>query len=234
MSDIEHKDSQVELVNRFFSGTGSSYDFIVNALTLGIDRQWKRTIVSHIPRGSKRIVDLACGTGIFSLTLAQHFPKATIVGVELRDEYLQFARRKAAEQKVSNVEFILSRAEDYRSTEPCDCVVSSYLAKYADLSVLIPRSKGMLKDGGLLLMHDFTFPPKKYLVAIFKLYFWFLQRVGSFIFPAWKEIFYGLPRLIEDTRWLEELPEILKTEGFHDIQTQHLTVYGAAIIMARK
>ena len=189
--------------------------------------------MNHIPQGARRIVDLACGTGISSLTLAQHFPEATIVGVELRDEYLQIARRKAAEQNVSNVEFILSRAEDYRSTESCDCVVSSYLAKYADLPVLIPASKGMLKDGGLLLMHDFTFPPKGYLVAIFKLYFWFLQRVGSFVFPVWKEIFYGLPQLIEETRWLEELPAVLKAEGFHDIQTQHLTVYGAAIILAR-
>lgn len=234
MSESNEQDTRVELVNRFFVGTGSSYDFIVNALTLGIDRRWKRTIVNHIPKASRRIVDLACGTGISTLTLAQRFPEATIVGVELRDEYLQVARKKAVEQKIPNVEFVLSRAEDYRSSAVCDCVVSSYLAKYADLSVLIPASKNMLKEGGLLLMHDFTFPPKGYLVALFKLYFWFLQRVGTLVFPVWKEIFYGLPRLIEETRWLEELPEVLKAEGFHDIRTEHLTVYGAAIIMARK
>ncbi len=234
MTDRAHNDNRLELVHRFFSGTGSSYDFIVHACTLGFDGRWKRTLVSHIPPGSKRIVDLACGTGIFSLTLARQFPNAKIVGVELREEYLQFAREKAAEQQVTNVEFVLSRAEDYRSTELCDCVVSSYLAKYADLPALIPLSKDMLRDDGVLLMHDFTYPPKAYLVSIFKLYFWFLQRIGSRIFPAWKEIFYGLPRLIEETGWLEELPEVLKAEGFQDIHTQHLTVYGAAIIKARK
>ncbi|MBA3967075.1 MAG: class I SAM-dependent methyltransferase [Nitrospirales bacterium] len=227
-------DPKLELVHRFFSGTGDSYDSMVNYATFGIDSLWKRRMVNLIPYGSKRILDLACGTGISTRTIAKRFPDARVVGVELRDEYLGIARQKAQEIGKPNMEFVLSRAEDYRSDESFDCVSSSYLAKYADLKRLIPSLKDLLKPDGLLIMHDFTFPPKPYLVWIFRLYFKILQRVGSPIFPAWREIFYGLPRLIEETRWVPELRAELEHHGFRDLHLEYLTMYGSAIMTARK
>lgn len=227
-------DSKLELVHRFFSGTGGSYDSMVNYATFGIDSLWKRRMVNLIPYGSKRIMDLACGTGISTRTIAKRFPDAHVVGVELRDEYLGIARKKVQEIGNPNMEFVLSRAEDYRSGEFFDCVSSSYLAKYADLKRLIPSLKDILKPDGLLIMHDFTFPPKAYLVWIFRLYFKILQRVGSPIFPAWREIFYGLPRLIEETRWVPELRAELEKHGFRDLHLEYLTMYGSAIMTARK
>lgn len=227
-------DPKLELVHRFFSGTGGSYDSMVKYATFGIDSLWKRRMVHLIPCGSKRILDLACGTGISTRTIAKRFPDAHVVGVELRDEYLGIARQKAQEIGNHNMEFVLSRAEDYRSGESFDCVSSSYLAKYADLKILIPSLKDLLKPDGLLIMHDFTFPPKAYLVWIFRLYFKILQRVGSPIFPAWREIFYGLPRLIEETQWVPELRAELEKHGFRDLHLEYLTMYGSAIMTARK
>lgn len=228
------RDPKLELVHRFFSGTGGSYDSMVNYATFGIDSLWKRRMVNLIPPHSTRVLDLACGTGISTRTIATRFPNSTVVGVELRDEYLDIARKKAQALGLRNMEFVLSRAEDYRSDEPFDCVSSSYLAKYAELDVLIPSLKEMLKPDGLLIMHDFTFPPKTYLVWIFRLYFKMLQLVGSPLFPAWREIFYGLPRLIEQTRWVPELLAELETHGFRDIRCEYLTLYGSAIVTARK
>src|SRR5918992_5533695 len=149
-------DPRLALVERFFRGTGTTYDAVVNVATFGIDRLWKRRIVSQIPAGAERILDLACGTGISTLAIARRFPDSRIVGVELRDEYLELAREKLRRGDVRNVELVLSRAEDYRSSEPFDCISSSYLAKYADLPLLVRNCGGMLKEGGVLLMHDFT------------------------------------------------------------------------------
>ncbi len=143
------EDPRLELVERFFRGTGNTYDLVVNAATFGIDRSWKRRLVELIPAGATRILDLACGTGISTAAIARRFPGAQIVGVELREEYLAIARRK-----LPNVELILSRAEDYRSAAAFDCITSSYLAKYADLARLVPQCREMLREGGVLLMHD--------------------------------------------------------------------------------
>jgi demethylmenaquinone methyltransferase/2-methoxy-6-polyprenyl-1,4-benzoquinol methylase len=50
--------------------------------------------------------------------------------------------------------------------------------------------------------------------------------------PAWRNIFYGLPRLIEETRWVKELPEALKQEGFQNIRLDYLTLSGSALLTA--
>lgn len=207
---------------------------MVNFATFGIDRRWKRRIVDLIPPNSTRVLDLACGTGISTFAIANRYPNCHVVGVELRDEYLQIARQKVHKFRIRNVELVLCRAEDYQSGEPFDCITSSYLAKYADLKRLTRNTKKMLKKGGLLLMHDFTYPPKAYLVWIWRFYFKTLQLMGSRLFPAWREIYYGLPALIQETRWVPELKEALGENGFKDIQIEYLMAYGSAVVTGRK
>lgn len=226
-------DPRLALIERLFDGTGSTYDFMVNAATFGIDRLWKRRIVELIPAGAKRILDLACGTGISTLAIARGFPASSIVGVELREEYLAIARAKMQRLKLDRVELVLSRAEDYRAAEPFDCICSSYLAKYADLPLLVRNCRAMLNPGGVVVMHDFTFPPKRYLVCVWRLYFRLLQTVGGAFYPSWREIYHGLPRLIEKTRWLPELQQALSENGFAAVRTDYLTAYGSAIVSAR-
>ena len=227
-------DPRLDLVERFFQGTGSSYDFMVNAATFGIDRLWKRRIVQLIPPGARRVADLACGTGISTLAIARRLPHCQVVGVELRDEYLAIAREKVRRQRLANVELVLSRAEDYRSQARFDCISSSYLAKYAELPRLVGNAWDMLEPGGVFLMHDFTYPPKPWLVSIWRLYFKVLQRLGSPLFPAWREIYHGLPQLIERTRWPQELIAALQEHGFTDVRRLDLTLYGSAIVTARR
>ena len=229
----QYMDPRLALVERFFSGTGSTYDLMVRAATFGIDGLWKRRIVACIPDGAQRILDLACGTGISTLAIARRFPQSRIVGVELRDEYLSIARAKLRRLGVENVELVLCRAEDYRASEPFDCICSSYLAKYADLERLVPSCRSMLKPGGVLVTHDFTFPPKPYLVAIWRVYFKALQTIGGALYPSWREIYHGLPRLIEQSDWPPQLERALHASGFAEARTRHLTLYGSAIVTAR-
>jgi demethylmenaquinone methyltransferase/2-methoxy-6-polyprenyl-1,4-benzoquinol methylase len=127
-------------VYRFFKGTENTYDAMVHYATFGIDGRWKRRIVELLPKCPERILDLACGTGISTLAIARRFPHCRVIGVELRAEYLDIARRKVQQLGLQNVEFVLSRAEDY-------------------LARLIPPSKELLKAGGVVVMHDFTFRP---------------------------------------------------------------------------
>jgi demethylmenaquinone methyltransferase/2-methoxy-6-polyprenyl-1,4-benzoquinol methylase len=148
----------------------------------------------------------------------------------LREEYLRLAREKIAHESVRNVELVLCRAEEFDSALEFDCVTSSYLAKYADLPVLVPRCRDMLGPHGVFIMHDFTFPPKPALVAIWRLYFMIMRNTVARAFPAWKTIYEELPRLIEETRWLTTLQAELAKNGFARISLDYLTLYGSAIV----
>jgi demethylmenaquinone methyltransferase/2-methoxy-6-polyprenyl-1,4-benzoquinol methylase len=229
-STHDRGDARLELVERFFTGTGASYDAMVHWATLGFDGRWKKRMLAKIPDGDGPVLDLACGTGISTMSIARRFPHRLVVGVELRDEYLRIARAKAARESIANVEFVLSRAEDFESPHRFDCVTSSYLAKYADLPVLVARCRDLLREGGVLMMHDFTLPPKPALVALFRLYFVVMRNTVARAFPQWTEIYRGLPELIERTRWLPELRHELARNGFTAIAVEHLTLYGSAIV----
>jgi demethylmenaquinone methyltransferase/2-methoxy-6-polyprenyl-1,4-benzoquinol methylase len=162
---------------------------MVNLATFGIDRLWKRRIVQLIPPQSRRVADLACGTGISTLAIARRLPECLVIGVELRDEYLTIAREKVRRLGLANVELVLSRAEDYRSEVPFDCISSSYLAKYADLPQLVSNALNMLTPGGLFLMHDFTYPPSP-ILRIWRL----TSRAAAArqpLFPAWRRSTMG-------------------------------------------
>jgi demethylmenaquinone methyltransferase / 2-methoxy-6-polyprenyl-1,4-benzoquinol methylase len=226
-------DPKIEIVHRFFSGTGPTYDFVVNLNTFGFDTLWKRKIMEKIPEGSTRVMDQGCGTGILTLQIARKFPNCRVIGVELRDEYLNIARKKVQALKLSNVEFILGRAEEVLLENKFDCITSSYLAKYAELEILIQNIKQMLRNGGMLVMHDFTYPQNRTFAKIWEFYFKLLRTIGG-KHPQWREIYYGLPKLLRETNWVPELVKILAEKGFSDVHIRYFTLGTSAIVTARK
>jgi demethylmenaquinone methyltransferase / 2-methoxy-6-polyprenyl-1,4-benzoquinol methylase len=227
-------DPGIELVHQFFPGTGATYDHIANLCTIGFDRWWKRKIVEKIPIESTRIMDQACGTGILTLKIARKFPHALIIGVDVTEEYLAIAKEKAARMSLDNVHFILGRAEDVLLDQKFDCVMSSYLAKYARLGSLIRNVKNMLKGAGTLVMHDFTYPSNHAFACLWEIYFKLLQTAGAWKYPQWRAVFDGLPGLLRETRWTDELVESLLENGFSEITKEPLTCDTSAIVTARR
>jgi demethylmenaquinone methyltransferase/2-methoxy-6-polyprenyl-1,4-benzoquinol methylase len=218
---------------RFFRGTGTTYDLMVNLATFGSDRWWKRKIVAKIPTSSRRVMDQACGTGILTFKIVQKFPACQIVGVELREEYMTIARQKAMRQHLTNVVFIIGRAEDVYLDASFDCITSSYLAKYAETEKWVRNAKRMLRSGGLFIVHDFIYPPGHHFARLWEFYFRLLQTFGSRRYPQWRIIFYELPQLLRRTRWVAELIESLRENDFEDITFEPLTFGTAAMLTAK-
>lgn len=225
---------RIELVHRIFAGTGPAYDHMVNLCTLGFDWLWKRNILEKIPDRPSRILDLACGTGILTFRIAKGFPGCHVIGVELRDEYLDIARKKAKAMGVVNVEFILSRAEDVLLGEPLDCITASYLAKYADLTTLTRNMKRMLRKGGVILMHEFTYPSYRPFAWIWEQYFKLLRAAGTWTHPDWRTMLLELPELVRKTHWTGELIGLLQEHSFSEITMESLTFGTSAIVTAKK
>lgn len=225
---------QQDLVHRFFAGTGPSYDFMVKLCTFGCDQWWKRKILSKIPPEAMAIMDQASGTGILAFKIAQQFPLGRVFAVELRCEYADIARQKAIARRIRNVEFIVGYAEEVVLNMHLDCITSSYLAKYAEIESLVKNAGQMLKKNGLLIMHDFTYPPGRLFAPIWEFYFRILQTAASRRYPRWRTIFYELPPLLRRTRWVAELIDCLRKNVFTDITLESLTLGTAALVTARK
>jgi demethylmenaquinone methyltransferase / 2-methoxy-6-polyprenyl-1,4-benzoquinol methylase len=228
------QDPRTAIVHRFFSGTGSSYDVVADLCTLGFDRFWKKKILCEIPPEPARILDQACGTGILTFRIARMFPRCRVLGVELRDEYLQIARQKARVLRLDNIDFILGRAEEVVPEGPFDAVTSSYLAKYAELGILTANIKKILRPGGVVIVHDFTYPPNRLFARLWEFYFHILQTIGARVYPEWRTVFFELPEMMRKTGWVEELTRCLAENGFAGIRVRPLTWGTSAIVTARK
>ena len=220
-------DPRLELVDRLFAGTGPTYDLVVTLCTAGIDKWWKRRILGRLPANPKRILDLAAGTGILTFAIARRFPQCQVIGVELRAEYLDIARARAAREGFANIAWVLSRAEDLELTEPVDAITSSYLAKYADWPRLVRKLNELLREDGVVITHEFTYPPNPVFAWAWEFYFKLLGPLGSRLLPQWRTIFYELPGLIRRTTWVQDSIRALRSEGFVDVKSELLTLGGA-------
>jgi cyclopropane fatty-acyl-phospholipid synthase-like methyltransferase len=60
----------------------------------------------HLPLSShSRVLDAGCGSGSMSRLIARSFPQAEVVGVDVQEQYLDFARARGREEGIRNLTF---------------------------------------------------------------------------------------------------------------------------------
>ena len=223
-----------DVVDKFFHGTGRSYDRVVDITTYGLDRHWKRQLLKLIPRGAGRILDLACGTGIVTKRIHKLHPEAQIVGVDITEEYLAVAREKFAEIE-ADVTFIHSNAEEMELEGQFDAVVSCYIPKYVDPDILLERLEGHVAPGGIVALHDFDYPRGWLSRGIWNTHMWLLKHVGRRMFPQWKVVFEeNLAELIRESKWTRRYKQAFERHGYTRIRHDRLSWRSASIISAMR
>lgn len=220
-------------VRSLFAGTATRYDAVVRTATLGMDFHWKRRMIAAIPtdREYDRILDLACGTGIVTFALADRFPNAEIVGLDVSPNMLAVARDRKDHDNVRFVEKPAEEMDDF-GRRSFDLVTTSYLPKYTDIQLLATNTAKVLTDNGAAIFHDFTYPRSRPYVAFFEAYWALLQRILPHI-PGYEEFSVELRDLIVDaSRWPEELRESLRRAGFDRTTVRWQLLEIAAIVTA--
>src|SRR5580658_5597140 len=89
------------LMRAMFSTVAPRYDFITRVFSYGMDGRWKKLGVQRAELAKDaRILDLACGTGDFSLLIRQQLPGSRAVSADLTERMLQHARHRGLESAV--------------------------------------------------------------------------------------------------------------------------------------
>ena len=222
------------MVRSFFSGTGRSYDRVVNLFTLGLDSHWKAEIVKLVP-DAERALDLACGTGILTERLAKKYHDLEIVGVDITPDYLAAYDERLRRKTWIRAHSILGNAETVALEGEFDVVVSSYLAKYVDLDLLMSNVTPHLRRGGTFIAHDFILPTNSIFKTSWLAYTWAMNRIGPVLFPEFHTVFDdGLTRLIRRTRWPYDLMNTLRKHGYEAIRYRRLSFQTAGLVWATR
>lgn len=229
-NELLHEGHRV--ARKFFTGTSSTYNTVVNITTFGQDAAWKRAILDLIPAGNYRVLDLACGTGILTFAIADKV--SGVVGVDLMEENIRVANKKAKQHSIENVTFYTSAAETIpQQNDSFDFVTASYLPKYCDIDIVVKECARVLKRNGALIMHDFTYPRGTAMRGLWNAYFGILRVVGVFT-PSWRPVFNELDHVIKRSKWVDELMYAMNQHGFRNVHCKNLTCDTAAMVWGNK
>lgn len=214
-----------------FSTVAPRYDFITRAFSYGMDKRWKRLGVQRAQLPDQPVVlDLASGTGDFSLLVKQRYPGSRAVAVDLTERMLQLARQRGLEHAVCGDAGSLPFPD-----HSFDCVFVGYgLRNFPNLAVAVREIERVTRPGGLLVSLDFFLPGNP---LMRQLYLGYLYAQGAF----WGTVLHGQPRVytyIPDSLRsfvsIDEFSRLLQKTGYCQIDAHKYILGGIGMHWAHK
>ena len=188
-----------------FHTVAPRYNFITRAFSYGMDGRWKRAGVERADLPDRPIVlDLASGTGDFSLLVKRHHPNSQAFTVDITERMLRFARARGLPYAVCADAGVLP----FRDSA-FDCVFIGYgLRNFPNLKRALQEIERVTRPGGLLVSLDFFLPANR-LMRI--LYLAYLYAQGTF----WGFVLHGRPRVY--TYIPDSLRTFVSIDGFSSL-----------------
>jgi len=188
---------------------------------------WKKKILNKIH--GKIVLDLASGTGILSEMIESSTSGLDVLSLDLSFDYAKISNNR---RKIRNVVNANAEMLPYRDRS-CDCIVSSYLAKYVDINKVVTEISRVITPNGVVVFHDFSYPKNKVVRFLWKSHFKLLRIAGSIV-TSWQHVFLELDQMIENSKWSEELLASLRCHGFVEISSTYFTFGTSKMIVAKK
>jgi len=218
-------------MRNMFSTVAPRYDFITRTFSYGMDRRWKRDGVdsARLPEGPV-VLDLAAGTGDFSLMVQQRYPGARAVAVDLTERMLQLAQGRGVQDTVCGDAGRLPFPD-----ASFDCVYVGYgLRNFPDLEGAVREIARVTKPGGQFVSLDFFLPEN---TALRQVYLGYLYAQGAF----WGTVLHGRPRVytyIPDSLRsfvsIEDFSSILGSIGYARVNARSFILGGIGLHWAKK
>lgn len=116
-------------------------------------KDWGLTLLAKIElKGNERLLDIGCGDGKLSAEIAKNLPEGSVLGIDLSEAMITFARNHYPPEKFPNLAFMQIGASELTFESEFDIVFSNAAFHWMkDLEHILENLWKSLKPGGVLL-----------------------------------------------------------------------------------
>lgn len=230
-----------EKIREMFDGIAADYDRLNHIMSLDIDRTWRKRALKRIFNASAgrplEVLDIACGTGDFSIAIAGEMLKRSgnersreraghVTGADLSDGMLEIMREKLRDGNL----------EDIVSCENGDCENLRFGDNSFDRVTVAfgvrnfeNREKGLkeilrvLRPGGRLVILELSVPSNRFVRWLFNLYFVHILPIIGGKVSGDKAAYKYLPASVLNFPGRKEFMRTLRECGYSNVSHKSFT-----------
>lgn len=214
-------EGKTEQVREMFDSIAPAYDLMNAAMTLGMDRGWRRKAVSLLGPASRygRVLDIATGTADIAIKLAQTHATPRVVGIDLSEGMLEVGRRKVSEARLPQGCSIELQQGDSLAlpfeNESFDGAICAYgVRNFSDIARGLGEMARVLRPGGALVILELSTPRSPLVKPFYNLYTrGFIPLLGRLVSKDPRAYSY-LPESIAAVPQGAEMTSLMEQAGF--------------------
>lgn len=220
-------------VKNAFENIAPKYDLLNRLLSFGIDIYWRKKAVklTNLKNGNT-VLDVACGTGDFSLTALKKY-KLNIIGADLSFNMLRLFNQKESyiigklvQTQSENLPFLNNVFDNI--------IVAFGVRNFYNIPKAFDEFHRILKQDGKVTILEFSMPRNKFFGSLYKFYFKkILPFIGGMISGNFQAYKY-LPDSVEDFDEKVNLVQLLEQAKFTKIRKYNFTFGVVQCIIAEK
>lgn len=227
-----------EGVKKMFDNIAPDYDKLNHILSLNIDKNWRKKAVRELADEARplNVLDVACGTGDFTIEIARKVPHgSTVVGVDISDGMIAVGLEKLAKLGIdAALEVADCEALPYEDNTFDRISVGFGVRNFEHLELGLSEMYRVLTPGGKLVILELSVPSNAFIRWCYKLYFLkILPFIGGLV-SGDRSAYEYLPASVLRFPAPDKFMSIMKSAGFDVVEHRALTLGVCRMYIGKK
>ena len=218
-----------EKVQQMFDNIAPTYDKLNHIMSLNVDKLWRRHALKEIVDGTpQRILDVACGTGDSTISIARSAAKGTkVTGADISEGMMALVMEKAEKAGVGDrIDLQVADGEALPYEDGTfDRVTCAFgIRNFEHKERGLAEFRRVLRPGGKAVILELSVPQNKVIRWFYDLYFLhILPWVGGAI-SGDKAAYRYLPASVHHFPAPKDFCALMESAGFRSVRCRTFTL----------
>ena len=207
-------------VKQMFNDISHTYDLINLISSFGIDRYWRKQLISNIKLSSNhKLLDVATGTGDVAFGFIKKYKNVDVVGIDIAENMIEIAKEKSKNFSNYNINFFEGDAENinFKNNSFNAISISFGFRNLGSYDNALSEFYRVLNKNGRVAILEFSKPTSKWFSPLFKFYFnKIIPLLGSIL--SKKDAYLYLPESVDFFLKRDDLSKKMEIAGFKNVR----------------